>query len=358
MPVHCGLGWPPFVVTLGVPQPGPIIVLDVPTGEVLAMVSLPTYDLNNFSRLYEKLSNDQVRLPLWSRAVGMPYPPGSTVKPVTAAAALATGKITPTSTINGTGWLVRPDYEGLRCWLYKQRGATHGHLTIAEALEVSCNNVFFKLGMRVGMRGLVNWFGKFGFAGRPGTGLPEERAGKLPNLRRTGRYDAAQAAIGQGKVELTPMHLASAMAAIARGGEYRSPLLIREFADRQVRRDTGVSPEAMAAIQEGMYRVVNGFRGTGRKYARDDEIKICGKTGTATTWPRRIDSNKDGKINLQDQIVAVGDTAWFVGFAPFKDPKIAFAVMVEYSQSGGGSTCGPIARQVVRICKARGYMND
>lgn len=337
-------------------RPGAIVVLDVPTGEVLAMVSLPTYDLNHFRQLYKQLSTDRADLPLWNRAVAVRYPPGSTIKPVTAAAGLASGKITGSSIISGTGWLISPTFPGLRCWLYKQRGLTHGPLNVVEAMEVSCNSFFFKLGRRIGMPLLVEWHGRFGFADISGTGLPEERAGLLPNLRKVGRNDVAQVAIGQGPIAVTPMHMANAVAAIARDGEYRSGLLVRELAHKQVRRKLGVSPEAVALVQEGMYRVVNGSRGTARKYASDPDIEICGKTGTATTPPRRVDSNGNGRIDSGDRTVRSGDTAWFVGFAPFKDPRIAFAVMVEYSDSGGGRTCGPIARKLVRICRDAGYL--
>ncbi|KKL70818.1 hypothetical protein LCGC14_2101130, partial [marine sediment metagenome] len=162
-------------------------------------------------------------------------------------------------------------------------------------------------------------------------------------------------AVGQGTV-VTPLHVASAMATIARGGEFRSPLLVRELADRQQVRRLKISPEHVRLIQEGMYRVVNSRRGTAYKYAHDPTIEICGKTGTAQTPARRIDSNGDGRITSADRAVLTGDTAWFVGFAPYRRPRIAFVVVVEYAQAGGARTCGPIARKVLVACRDRGYL--
>ncbi|MDY7009830.1 MAG: penicillin-binding transpeptidase domain-containing protein [Planctomycetota bacterium] len=337
-------------------RPGAIVVLDVPTGEVLAMVSLPTYDLNTFRREFERLSTDQVRLPLLNRAVYFRYPPGSTVKPIAALAGLSSGVITPEKTFYCKGYLHNPD--AFRCWIWEYHTG-HGDLDVVGALEHSCNVFFYNVGERLGVRRMCRWLGEFGFSDVPGMGLPEERSGNLPDPRSVRSAGEARfLAIGQGRITASPMHVAGAMATIARDGEFRSPLLVREFKNKQIVRRLPISDEHLRLVQEGLYKVVNSPSGTANKYAHDPEIEICGKTGTAETSPRRVDSNGNGRIDSGDRIACTGDTAWFAGFAPYHNPRIAFAVVVEYSDVGGGEACGPIARQVVRLCRAFGYMNE
>ena len=320
---------------------GAVVVIDVPSGEVLAMVSQPTYDPNEYRRRLRALTGDRAGLPLIARAFAARYPPGSTVKPLVAVAGLTSGAIRPGEEIHCGGYLLPNAPDKFRCWIWLQYNSTHGPLEVVGALEHSCNIFFYTVGRRLRLRRLHDWFAAFGLADRPGTGLPGERSGKLPDPNAP--HDAGVAwhlAIGQGPISVTPLHVANAMATIARGGQFRTPLLVRELAGEQRRRDLKISPETIRLVQEGMYRVVNSSRGTGRA-ARDYEIEICGKTGTAKTTPRRVDG----------RIVRSGDTAWFAGFAPYRSPRIAFAVMVEYSDKGGGPTCGPIARQVVRTCR-------
>jgi penicillin-binding protein 2 len=336
-------------------RPGAIVVLDVDTGEVLAAVSTPTFDPNRYAEDVADLQADQLRLPLWNRATAVRYPPGSTCKPLAAVASLAEGRIGAGTTFHCRGYMHQPT--AFRCWIFKY-GHGHGSLDVVGAIENSCNVFFYHVGERLGVRRQVRWFGEeFGFARKPGTGLPDERAGLLPDpaeVRTAG--EARFLAIGQGRITVTPMHVANAMATIARGGTFLSPLLIRERSGEQVRHELPVSDRTISLVQKGMYRVV--ASGTARKHARDPEIEICGKTGTAQTAPRRrgIDDDGDGLPDRWGQVLASVDTAWFAGFAPYRWPKIAFVVMVEYSDAGGGATCGPIARQLVRICRAFGYL--
>ncbi len=338
-------------------RPGAIVVLDVPTGEVLAMVSLPTYDLNTYRREFGRLSEDYVSLPLWNRAVSVRYPPGSTIKPLAALAGLGSGAITPTTTFYCKGYLHSPD--AFRCWTWELHHSGHGDLDVVGALEHSCNVFFYNVGEQLGVRRMCQWMGEFGFSDVPGTGLPEERSGQLPDPRRVlGSGEARFLAIGQGRINVSPMHVANAMATIARDGRFLTPLLVRQLEGRQKIRSIPSSAEQLRLVREGLYKVVNSPSGTAYKYAHDPEIEICGKTGTAQTAPRRIDSNGNGRIDSDDRIVCSGDTAWFAGFAPYRNPRIAFAVVVEYSQTGGGATCGPIAKQVVSLCRAFGYMNE
>jgi penicillin-binding protein 2 len=157
--------------------------------------------------------------------------------------------------------------------------------------------------------------------------------------------------------------MAGAIATIARDGVFLSPTLVLEGGPKQVRRDLPVVPAHMQAVKEGMYRVVNDRQGTAYKYFHGpgvtpvEGVEICGKTGTATTAPQRIDSNNNGRIDQDDQIVRSGDTAWFVGFAPRDNPQIALAVTVEYvGAGGGGGNAAPIGLEIVRLCKEMGYI--
>ncbi|MHC4717393.1 MAG: penicillin-binding transpeptidase domain-containing protein, partial [Planctomycetota bacterium] len=258
-------------------RPGSVVVLDVATGEVLAAVSLPEYDLNTFAEDYTRLSKDLADPPFLNRAVQVDLPPGSTVKPAIALAGLHFGLLDAHATITCRGWLDSPDDTSLRCWIYKQHGGRHGPLDLVHALEQSCNCFFSTLGRRLTVARQVEWLGRMGFADPPGTGLPEERRCILPDPRS--RREAPFLPIGQGGITATPMHVANAMATIARGGEFRSPLLVRELKGRQQVRRLPVTPEQVELVQRGMYRVVNVGGGTAYRHAHDPDIEICGKTG-------------------------------------------------------------------------------
>jgi penicillin-binding protein 2 len=342
---------------------------DAPRCDVLAMISVPTYDLNKYPADYPRLLADTTGLPLMHRAIVQRYQPGSTVKPVTAIAALSDGAIGLGDTINCRGYLYNPD--SFRCWTWKRGKYGHGPLHLVEGLQHSCNVFFYEAGNRVGASRLCEWYSMFGFADKAGTGLPSEQPGTVPTEkwlaeRHRGPYqpgDARFMAVGQGLLTVTPIHIANAMATIARDGVFLSPMLTLEGGPRQVRRDLPISPAHLRAVQEGMYRVVNHREGTAWKYFHGPEVtalegvEICGKTGTATTAPQRIDSDGDGRIDLDDQIVREGDTALFAGFAPYRDPQIAFAVVVEYvATGGGGANAAPIAKEMVRICQEMGYL--
>jgi len=329
---------------------------------------VPTYDLNDYARNYPSLVKDEVRLPLMHRAIVQRYQPGSTVKPLAAIAALTEGVITTATTIDCRGYMYNPD--SFRCWFFKKYGLMHGPLNVTEGLQHSCNIFFYTVGQRLGTRRLCEWFCLFGLAEPPGTGLPGERAGTVPTeqwlrARSNRGYqpgDARFMAVGQGLLTVTPLHMADAIATIARDGVFLSPTLALEAGPKQVRRDLPVIPAHMKAVKEGMYRVVNDRQGTAWHVFHDpgvipvEGVEICGKTGTATTAPQRIDSNNNGRIDEGDQIVRSGDTAWFVGFAPRDNPQIALAVTVEYVEGGGGKNAGPIALEIVRLCKNMGYL--
>jgi penicillin-binding protein 2 len=324
--------------------PSAIVVIDIASGEVLAMTSLPTYDLNQYHKIAADLAGEKATLPLWNRCVQVRYPPGSTFKPLTALAGLASGAIDVNTAFFCQGFLHKPGEFGCL--------GHHGDLTLLTALEKSCNVFFYNVGERVGIRRMETWATTFGFADRPGTLLPEDRPGLLAGPHAQGVGEARYMGIGQGQLMVTPVHVANFMAAVARG-QFRSPVVIREFADRQVTRELGIATAALDTVRKGMYMVVNSPGGTAYKYGRDPEIEICGKTGTAETPARKVDADNDGSFDT----VLHGDTAWFAGYAPYNNPRIAFAVMIEYTDEHGGVICGPIGRQVVQLCRKHGYLD-
>jgi len=336
---------------------GCIVVLSVPAGEVLAMVSVPTFDLNQYGSEFPRLVKDRNDLPLLHRAVGARYPPGSTVKPIVALAGLGAGRIGLDTTFHCTGYLLANRHDAYRCWIAKLGGA-HGSLSVINGLKHSCNVFFFRVGGRMGVRGLTDWYAAFGLGERPGTGLGEERTGQLPVGGPVGT--AWNLSIGQGPIAVTPLHMANAMVTIARGGKFSSPLLALEGTPKRIHRDFPVNKRYAKAVRRGMYLVVNERGGTAYKIFHGTDVeeldfKVCGKTGTAEVQPHRIDTNRNGRIDTGDRIVYEGDTAWFVGFAPYENPQVAVAVVAEHAGSGGRHA-GPIAREVFRICKKYGYI--
>jgi penicillin-binding protein 2 len=350
---------------------GAAVVLSVDTCDVLAMVSVPVYDLNQYRENYNALVGNEVYLPLHHRAVVMRYPPGSTAKPITALAGLASAVIDERSVLPCAPGYIGNNPTSFRCWRYKRYHVPHDPLDVVDGLMRSCNVFFFRVANRMGTDRLVQWLALFGYGERPGTGLPEERPGQLPTpgyMRQVYRRgyrpaDGWLLSIGQGPIGVTPLHVASAMATIARGGIHLTPLLALEGAPAQRRSDLPIPDEHIRAVREGMYRVVNASDGgTAYKYFHGPgviplDVEICGKTGTAETAPHRIDSNDNGRIDSEDRVVRTGDTGWFAGFAPRDDPKIAFAVMIEYCEGGGGANAGPVARELVRLCHQMGYLD-
>ncbi len=339
---------------------GAIVVTDVKSGDVLAMVSTPLYDLNTYQQdaddLYHSRAN-RINLPLINRAVYRAYPPGSTIKPIAALAGLGSGKLTPTTNIYCRGYLYQPG--SFRCY----HSIAHGNVDTRRALKKSCNVYFYTVAEKIGRQELLYWYQSFGFGAVPGTGLPEERPGSLPTddfLRsRYGRgavpADARFMAIGQGAMTATPLHMASAIAAVARGGVYLSPVIALEGAPRQVRRGMPIPEDHAQVVREGMWAVINESGGTAYRVFGPAPLgfSACGKTGTATASKQMIDADEDGRL---DTVVNEGDMGWFVGFAPYENPQVAISVVVEYVDRGGGRTAGPIARDVLEYCEAFGYI--
>ncbi|MBN1554063.1 MAG: hypothetical protein JXA11_04905 [Phycisphaerae bacterium] len=357
---------------------GAIVILDVQSGDVLAAAAWPGFDLNTFQRDYNDLAglskqpdpNNPSRMiftpdalsakadrPLLSCALMRIYPPGSTIKPITGLAGLGANVITPHTPIECTGVNRHARNGKPNCWIFKQFGGTHGTLDLHGGLKNSCNIYFEETAHRLGAQRLTDWFRLFGFGQSPELGLSpsEQSAGKVKS-RGFSIPDAWFMAIGQGEISATPLQVAAAHATIARDGLYLSPRLSLECAPQQIKRQTPITPAQAQVIRRGMHAVVHEEGGTARNHWRnagvDLDVEIGGKTGTADAEPLKIDTDGDGK---RDKLIADDDHAWFAGFAPYRQPQIAFAVLLEYAGSGG-KNAAPVAKEALRICEKFGYL--
>ena len=334
------------------PMHGAAIVIDVPTGEVRALASYPTYDLNTYDADIARHMADAINAPLLNRATQVRYEPGSTIKPVSGIAAITEGLIKPYEGVECTGFLVvnNKRQSSGRCWVASMyvdelgvEGVKHhqvphphvgthgnpdGFLTFPEALERSCN-VFFESqahcmrspGDPLGLNTLSKYFALFGLGHETGIGIPE-RPGILPDSY-AGPASWANSvlwfsAIGQTQVLASPIQMANVAATIARDGLWMRPrlvpagvetrpILVRDPADRKRTIpapdviDLKLPREAVAAAREGMVRVVNAEAGTGAKYVRRTDMHVAGKTGTAQAAPIRLaKKDLDGKV-LKDE---------------------------------------------------------
>jgi penicillin-binding protein 2 len=308
---------------------GAAVALDPRDGGILALVSRPTYDPNEFSaglsreRWAELSSGDSN--PLLDRAIQGLYPPGSTFKIVTMTAALRSGVATPTTTLAPCTGHYLFGGRSFGCW--NPRG--HGSLDFIGALQHSCDVYFYQIGLRLGLDNLQRTARDFGLGAKTGVDLPQERGGLIPDAawydRRWGKGGWRKGlmlnlAIGQGELLLTPLQLALMTAEVANGGRPLRPHIVgrvseaRDFRiEKPVQAGVQASPEIWAAVHEALERVVDSGTGTAAKLPG---VRVAGKTGTA--------QNPHGK-----------DHALFVCYAPVDDPRIVIAMVVENSGHGG-----------------------
>ena len=322
---------------------GAAVALDVRTGEVLAIASHPSYDLNDLSPFIPRNTFDAIneRGAWLNRTLQLSYPPGSTFKLITAIAGMRAGTITPQTQHDCQG-VFRLGNRIFRC--HARNG--HGVVDEAAAIEGSCNVFFYAEGLRMGIDVLGAEAKRFGLDERTGIEVPYETSRLVVPTKEWKRErigtgwvpgDTANTAIGQGFLLVTPLQMATVIASIARG-ETRTQPTLRALSDGEARQvehggePIGLMPSQRAEFWEGMERVI-GPDGTGR-LVQIDGLRIAGKTGTA-------DFRAHGEeVNL----------AWFVGFAPVENPRIAVAIMVEGTRASdsyhGGSTAGPVAKDI------------
>ncbi len=324
------------------------VVLDVHTGEVLSMVSSPSYDPGAFNRGLSgkawRALRDHTRKPLTNKAVSGQYPPGSVFKMLVALAALEAGIVGPGHRVFCNG-RIRLGNHYFHCWRFKYGG--HGWMDMHHAIEQSCDIYFYDIAKRIGVDRIVDMARRFGLGEAPEIELSSVRSGLVPSkawkLALTGKPwqqgETLITGIGQGYLLTTPLQLAVMAARLANGGRAVRPILTRSLADdpAEQRREIpslGISPASLRVVLDGVDAVVNGKRGTARKARLDGEFKMAGKTGTAQV--RRItkaERQKGGRF--------AANTPWeerdhslFVAHAPVSAPRYATAVVIEHGGSG------------------------
>ncbi len=336
---------------------GSLVALDPRTGEVLAMLSRPTYDPNVFAggidpAIWKQLLHDPWK-PLLNRAISSTYPPGSTYKSVLALAALEEGLIQPKTRVFCPGSFAYGN-RVYRCW--KKEG--HGSVDVHSALVRSCDVFFYQVGLKLGIDRIARYANSLGLGQLTRIDLNDEKSGLIPTSAWKKRRfkeawmggDTVSASIGQGYDTVTPLQLAVAYGAIATGEAMRPHLLLRvekpdgtilERSEPEVLSVVPVSPENLEIVRQGLQGVVHEGGGTGAR-ARVAGVSVAGKTGTSQVI--RLDAFKD--VPEERIPLKYRDHAWFASWAPVEDPEIVVAVIAEHG-GHGGSAAAPIAQRVL-----------
>lgn len=325
---------------------GAAVAIDPRNGRVLALASSPNFNPDQFSAGissgdWSRLVNDP-SYPLWDRAIRSTYPPGSTFKVFTAAAALEAGLVDPAKPLpRACHGSMRVGNRVFKCW----KPSGHGALNLHQAIVQSCDVYFYQLGQMLGVEGLSQLCQKVGLGRETGIDLPQEAPGLVPTVawyeKRLGRGSwgggvPVNLAIGQGEILMTPIQLAVMYAAIGHNGVlWRPHLLLRAETyqgkmvaqEKLESRNLGISPASLAVIKQALAGVVNDPGGTGGS-ARMAGVQVAGKTGTA--------QNPHGE-----------DHSWFAAFAPQEDPVIAVAVIAE-NAGHGSAVAAPMAGRMIR----------
>jgi penicillin-binding protein 2 len=333
-------------------RPGAVVALDPRTGEVLAMASHPSMDANDFAvRIsaedWNKL-NESTEHPMMNRAIQAQLAPGSVFKIVTATAMLE-DKVPPesfTTFCPGYGTFYGRQF---KCWVYYAKtGATsHGVTNLHEAILKSCDVFFYNVGMRLGIDRLSYYGSKFGIGHKTGIDLPSEEPGLMPSAEWVERVyhrkwypgETISVSTGQGAVTTTPLQLARMIGGIAMGGVFKQPHLLKDAPNVGEERFP-ISESTVEKITDAMYGVVNEAGGTGGQLKLAG-IEFSGKSGTAQV----IGYDTRARVGKTKQFE---DNAWFVGYAPRRNPDIVVAVLVQESGKHGGEAAGPVVRDIIK----------
>ena len=335
---------------------GAAVVLDVKTGEVLALASYPDYEpqlfVNGISTEKWNEYTGGKESALVNRTIQSAYAPGSVFKMISAIAALETGAISITETVNDTG--VYPKGYNPKCWIYTREGRGHGALNVSGAIKNSCNYYFYEVITRMGIENLEKYATYFGLGQKTNIELPGEVSGTLAGktlydkLGETWYYgNSLSAVIGQAENNFTPLQMARYIAMLANGGEKINVSIVKDVVDvngnskskEEIKNytqeklnlsevnneDLDINDENLRAVLEGMKSVTTESGGTAYGVFKDFEVEVGGKTGSAEAG---------GKVN-----------AWFAGFAPYDNPEIAIVVMVE--NGSHGSYSAEVVRDIV-----------
>ena len=332
-----------------------VVAIDVRSGEILAMASIPDYDPNVWvgGISVENYNSIKENNALFDKSISGTYAPGSIFKMVTAVAGLQTGVISSRETINDTGIYTRYNDYQPKCWYYTDYHRGHGPLNVSGAIQKSCNYFFYETSYRMGIENLVKYAKYFGLGTKTGIELPSETAGSLASPETSSKLNKTwtagnvlQAAIGQGDNAFSPLQIAKYIAMVANGGNKINPTIIKtilnadgtetsksvieKYANEKLglSGDNGekieISDSTLIPVLEGM-RSVTDTGGTASTVFRNFDIEVGGKTGSAEAG---------NKVN-----------AWFAGFAPYDNPEIAVVVMVE--NGGHGFYTAEVAKEII-----------
>jgi penicillin-binding protein 2 len=330
---------------------GAAVVMDVNTGEVLALASVPDYDLNSFvpsitAKQFAEYNANPFK-PFTNRGLSS-FAPGSTFKLPTAISGSMKGVAN--NSFSCSPGFIKFGNHSVGCWLYNKSKGNHGTLGLAKAIQQSCNPYFNKMAGAVTPRGMTEGFTLLGFGQKTGIELPNEEPGIIPGNKEwkarnpnatVTPVENAFLSIGQGNAMATPLQLCAMVSCIANGGKYYSPRIVKKVVadDGEVIikdapklkvdiTETGVKPSDLELIRKGMWMAVNEAGGTAGKL-KIPNVEVAAKTGTAQTSDRGKKSHN----------------AWVVSFAPFDKPKYAVCVLVQNGGSGGG-VAGPLANMI------------
>ena len=334
---------------------GAVVAIDPHTGEVLAMVSHPGFDPNEFAKridqdTWQKLMSDPGK-PMMNKAIQAQLAPGSVFKIFTATAGLETGEITPNFTVYCPGSVTIYGHT-YHDWTF-DKGHGHGSVSMHEAIVHSCDVYFYTLGKIIGIDKIAYFAKSLGLGAKTGVDLPSESSGLIPSpewaeaafKRQWWAGETISVAIGQGAVEVTPLQLAYALGGIASGGVFHRPhvafkgqlLPVSANLTENTERRFPLKNTTLDILLKGMWGVVNEGGGTGAG-ARCPGIDISGKTGTAQV----VSTGLQKSAHSSD----FNNNAWFVGFSPSPNPDIAVAALV--MKGGHSAVAAPIVRDVIK----------
>ena len=326
------------------------------------MLSYPIYDLQKFvkgfsKKEWEELISNKYK-PLFNKVIGGLYPPGSIFKIIVAAAALEEGVITPNKKIESKGFIQ------IGKWKYRNWDLSGcGKINVKRALEMSCDTFFYQVGIELGAKNISKYAHLFGLGEKLNPRI-ERRTSRIPTPEWKKKYigepwylgDTVNYSIGQGFLAITPFDSVKIIAPIANGGYVYKPHLLKAYFDPTLNRYIEIKPELIRklnikkefinTVKKGLYLVVYGSRATA-KDLRDAPVKNAGKTGTAQVYRHVDHQHKTDKWELQNH-------AWFVDFAPYKNPKFVISVFVEHG-IGGSKTAVPITKDIIEKFYEEGY---
>jgi len=330
-------------------RPGAVVALDPRTGEVLAMASHPALDPNDFAirvsaAEWKKLNEDPEK-PLLNRAIQAQLAPGSVFKIVMATAMYETKAVPESFSVFCPGYGTFYGRQ-FKCWVYWSHKPAHGTVDIHKAVNQSCDIFFYTLGPRLGIDRISYFASKFGLGRRTGIDLPSEETGLMPSEEWVQRVfhrkwypgETVSVAIGQGAVTSTPLQLARTIGGIASGGAFMQPHMLKD-APNVGEEKFPLSDSTVEKITDDMYGVIN-KGGTGAALKLQD-IEFSGKSGTAQV----IGYTTRDRFAKQKKFL---DNAWFVGYAPRRNPEIVVSVLVQESGKHGGEAAGPVARDIIK----------